>query len=504
VLEDALNAVNHDIKMSPTGELMQLITDYEGDLFELIDLLESEIDKTPALREDGSPLESRPTGFASISRLSLQDVKPEVRDEIAIADAVHLSPKKKTSKPAGFASRAVDFKQGTHNIEVIDNAPEADMFTADERGHTVQVFVPEGVEVINPRTGKKMVLDSPGASVAFVEDGGNLSEVPDAHAIEAILNNAENVPGERRSGWRFSKPDGRFEWLGGGGGAHGMMRIKDRRTNLIFGIKFEASFMAPEDDKYGEWTSPFPITETAVADAPEGIVNEVVGQAVLQALGFEPGATRVVKRSTRGAGDKNGGAALIVEFAQNRYNRIRYPDDYAPMTVRKESAIRMLLLDAILANTDRNPNNFLTSIQSDGTRVIIPIDHGQIMTSRVNKFDLKGGVSSQIGWNAVQYEKILEDMTRAELIAIMPSILADYRADIEQKKADIVKAMNQAVDKLISLHEDGEWPDMDYLGKLSEEYDNRLKAVFSRLDEVASMSDEDFLELFKYLKFGYK
>jgi hypothetical protein len=45
---------------------------------------------------------------------------------------------------------------------------------------------------------------------------------------------------------------------------------------------------------------------------------------------------------------------------------------------------------------------------------------------------------------------------------------------------------------------------MDYLGKLSEEYDKRLKAVFSRLDEVASMSDEDFLELFKYLKFGYK
>jgi hypothetical protein len=195
---------------------------------------------------------------------------------------------------------------------------------------------------------------------------------------------------------------------------------------------------------------------------------------------------------------------MLVDFVQNRHGRVRDADDYAPMAVRKESAIRMLLLDAILGNRDRNPNNFLTSIQSDGTRVIVPIDHGAIMARRLNQFDLRGAVSSQIGWNAIEYEKILDDMTRAELIAIMPGILADYRADIEQKKTDIVKAMNEAVDKLISLHEEGEWPDMEYLEKLYEEYDNRLKPVFSRLDEVASMSDEDFLDLFKYLRFGYK
>ena len=504
VLEDALNAANHDIKMSPTGELMQLITDYDGDLFELIDLLESEIDKTPALKEDGSPLESRPSGFASQSRRSIDRVKPEVRDEIAIADAVHLSPKKKTPKPVVFASRAVDFKQGTHNIEVKDNAPEADMFTADEKGRTIQVYVPEGVEVTNPRTGKKMILNSPDASTEFVADGGNLSEVPDVHLNSAILNNAEDVPGERRSGWRFSKPGGRFEWVGGGGGATGMMRLRDRTTKALFGIKFEASFMAPEDDRYGEWTSPIPITDSSAADAPEGIINEIVGQAVLQALGFEPGATRIVKRSPRGAGDKNGGASMLVDFAQNRYGRVRDTDDYAPMAVRKESAIRMLLLDAILANRDRNSKNFLTSIQSDQTRVIIPIDHGAIMANRLNQFDLRGAVTSQIGFNAIEYEKILDDMTRAELIAIMPGILADYRADIEQKKADIVRAMNEAIDKLISVHEDGEWPDVEYLEKLYEEYDSRLKPVFSRLDEVASMSDEDFLDLFKYLRFGYK
>jgi hypothetical protein len=404
--------------------------------------------------------------------------------------------------PTSFASRSQDFTTNTHNMEIDYQAPEADMFTADNKGRTIQVYVPEGVEVVNPRTGKKMILDSPDASTEFVADGGNLSEVPDMHLNSAILNNAEDVPGEIRSGWRFSKPGGRFEWVGGGGGATGMMRLRDKRTNALFGIKFEASFMAPDGDRYGEWTSPIPITDSSAADAPEGIINEVVGQAVIQALGFEPGATRIVRRSPRGAGDQNGGASMLVDFVQNRHRRVRDADDYAPMKVRRESAIRMLLLDAILANRDRNPQNFLTSIQSDGTRVIVPIDHGAIMTDRLNDFDLRWAVSHQMGFNTIEYERILDDMTRAELIAIMPGILADYRADIEQKKADIVKAMNEAVDKLISLHKDGDWPDMEYLESLYEEYNKRLKGVFSRLDEVASMSDEDFLDLFKYLRFG--
>ena len=97
------------------------------------------------------------------------------------------------------------------------------------------------------------------------------------------------------------------------------------------------------------------------------------------------------------------------------------------------------------------------------------------MANRLNQFDLRGAVAHQMGFNAIEYEKILDDMTRAELIAIMPGILADYRADIEQKKADIVKAMNEAVDKLISLHKDGDWPDIEYLENLYEEYANRLK-----------------------------
>jgi hypothetical protein len=515
VLEDALNAVNHDIKMSPTGELMQLITDYEGDLFELIDLLESEIDKTPALKEDGSPLESRPSGFASQSRRSIDRVKPEVRDEIAIADAVHLSPNKKTSKPAGFASRAVDFKQGTHNIEVIDNAPEADVFNADESGRIIQVYVPEGVEVTNPRTGKKMILDSPEASVEFVADGGELSKVPDSHAIEAILSNTEDIPGTVRDGWRFLKPGARFNWEGGGGGAHGMMRIKDKKTNALLGIKFEASFS--EGDGFdGEEppATPYPISRWGSSQAPKEIINEVVAQAIIQALGFEPGPVRIVKRSPFGSGmmgtDRRGdplpittGPAMIVDFAQNRYPDVRDSNDYVRRTVRKESALRTLFLDSVLANGDRNSSNFLTSRQSDGTRVIIPIDHGQIMEQGRNYWDIETALTRNIRDNTVGFESILyEGWTPGQLKTMIPEIMADYRVDMDKKKNDIIKSMNEAIDKLESIQDSDSIRDSDFILDLRRSFEDSIKRVFSRLDELALMSDEEVFQMLKYLSIG--
>jgi hypothetical protein len=515
VLEDALNAANHDIKMSPTGELMQLITDYDGDLFELIDLLESEIDKTPAFKEDGSPLESRPSGFASQSRRSIDRVKPEVRDEIAIADAIHLSPKKKTPKPAGFASRAVDFKQGTHNIEVIDNAPEADVFTADESGRIIQVYVPEGVEVTNPRTGKKMILDSPEASVEFVADGGELSKVPDSHVIEAILSNTEDIPGTVRDGWRFLKPGARFNWEGGGGGAHGMMRIKDKKTNALLGIKFEASFS--EGDGFdGEEppATPYPISRWGSSQAPKEIINEVVAQAIIQALGFEPGPVRIVKRSPFGSGmmgtDRRGdplpittGPAMIVDFAQNRYPDVRDSNDYVRRTVRKESALRTLFLDSVLANGDRNSSNFLTSRQSDGTRVIIPIDHGQIMEQGRNYWDMETALTRNIRDNTVGFESILyEGWTPGQLKAMIPEIMADYRVDMDKKKNDIIKSMNEAIDKLESIMGSDSIRDSDFILDLRRSFEDSIKRVFSRLDELALMSDEEVFEMLKYLSIG--
>jgi hypothetical protein len=469
---------SHAISIAPT----YATTEQLKQLLELID--------------DGNTHDTgKSMGFASASSSQ--------KAEIAKNDIVRQTMIRNNS--TGFASKAESWRTNTHGVESKINAPESDVFTADESGRTIQVFVPEGVEVVNPRTKEKMILDSLEASREFVAYGGNLSEVPDAHVVDAILKNTEDVPGERATGWRFSKPDGRFEWLGGGGGATGIMRLRDKKTNAIFGIKFEASFMRPDGgDPYAAWTQPYPIADRDLADAPEGIVNEVVAQAILTALGFEPGATRIARRSPLGAGKKNGGAVMIIDFAHNRYGNIRDKEDYAPMKVRRESAIRTLLLDAILSNTDRNKNNFLTSIQSDGTRVIIPIDHGQTMRGRVNRFDLKGAMSSQLQNDDVEYEKILGDMTRAELIAMIPGILADYRGDIEQKKADITKAMNEAIEKLASVHQDGDWVDLDMIKDMAGDYEEKLKNVFSRLDEVAAMSDEDFLELFKYLRYGYK
>lgn len=470
-----------------------------------------QLEKLIALIDDGNTHDTgKANGLASVSSVDkAQIVKTDiVRQTMMRGGAVD-------DKPAVFASRARDFRPGTHNIEINIDAPQADMFMADEKGRIVQVFVPEGVEVVNPRTGKKMILDSPSASTEFLADGGNMSEVPDAHINEAILANTEDVPGEERTGWKFSKPGGRFEWIDGGGGGTGMIMLKDKTTNALFGIKYEASFIPLDGDAYGEERAPYPIQEHVAADAPFGIVNEVIGQAVLQALGFEPGATRIVRRTPLGAGinDKRGelsGIAMIVDFAQNRHPNIYGPSSYEPGKVRKESAIRMLLLDSILANTDRNPGNFLTSKQSDGSRVIIPIDHGLIMGSGINKWEFKDVLVENLtggGWGPtpIRYEKILyEDLSKTQLEAMIPGILADYRTDMEQKKADIIKAMDEAIEKVMSIHKDGDFPSMKDLIQMADEYQEKIEGILSRLDEVSSMSDEEFLKIFTDLRIGYK
>jgi hypothetical protein len=298
-----------------------------------------------------------------------------------------------------------------------------------------------------------------------------------------------------------------------------MIMLRDKDTNALFGIKYEASFIPADGDAYGEEKAPYPIREYVAADAPVGIINEVIGQAVLQALGFEPGPTRIVKRSPLGAGadyrrSQIGGIAMIVDFAQNRHPNIYGPDEYEPGKVRKESAIRMLLLDSILANTDRNPNNFLTSKQSDGSRVIVPIDHGLIMGRRVNEMEFRdalignisgGGGAGGFGRTPIKYEQILyEDLSKAQLEAMIPGILADYRTDMEQKKANIIKAMDEAIEKVMSLHKDGDFPSMKDLIEMADEYQENIEGILARLDEVSSMSDEEFLKIFTDLRIGYK
>ena len=134
--------------MTPVAKLMQLITDYDGDVFELIDLLEAEVDKTPALREDGSPLEPRPKGFASQSRSTLNNATRQDIARIVDTDSNRL----------GFASKASEFKVGTHNIETVKTIPDTDVAHANENGSTTQKRIPVGNEVVHPRWKRKIKL----------------------------------------------------------------------------------------------------------------------------------------------------------------------------------------------------------------------------------------------------------------------------------------------------------------------------------------------------------
>jgi hypothetical protein len=443
-------------------------------------------------------------GFASASSAD--------KAEIVKKDIVRQTMIRNNS--TGFASKATDIPINTHGVEIDFKAPESDVFTVDNKGRIVQVFVPEGVEVINPRTNKKMILDSPEASREFVSDGGNLSEVPDAHVVDAILKNTVDIPGERMSKWNFYNPGGRFEWISGGGGAIGMILVRDNKTNAELGIKFEASFREPDGDPQGEWIMPFPLTRDSAQKAPEHIVNEVVAQAVIQALGFEPGATRVVRRSEAGAGinDPSGvtrnGPAMIIDLAQNRYPRLHDDEDYAPRKVRKDSGLRMLLLDAVLANYDRNPTNFFTSRQSDGSRVIVPIDHGGIMALGLNDKDLLDLLRDQLdpytfpGEHPIKFGEVIGDMTREELEEIIPQIMADYRDDMWGKKRMIVRAMDEALDKMDLMEQDGDTPDAWALAELRMKFERNIKGVLGRLDEISSMSDEEIIKLFRSLGIG--
>lgn len=486
------------------NELFQLARSYRGNPFDVFDVLESETDKTPALNNDGSPIKPRHTGFASSSRLSLEDATPQTIDRIVYDDASHISP----LKPAVFASRSTDFPTNTHGAEVKISAPESDVFTADENGRVIQVHVPEGVEVVNPITNEKMILDSPESSRQFVSDGGNLSEVPDSYVVDAIINNVEDIPGEKRSGWKFSKPGGRFQWVAGGGGAVGMIRLKDKKTGAFLGIKFEASFVPEEGDMWGEETIPKPLGQWASGEAPTQIVNEVIGQAVLQSLGFEPAGTRIVRRSPLGAGaqDQSGpmrnGPVMIIDLAQSRYPKVYGPEDYAPMKVRKESALRMLFLDSVLANRDRNPDNFLTSRQSDGSRVIIPIDHGAIMSLGDNERYLDDLVRQNLRFNAVRYEDIFDEITGSELDEMIPQIMADYRENIEQKIEYIVNSMNQALDKLELLEQEGDVHDSDAFTALRYGYKQDIKGIISRLEELSGMTDEEVFKMLRHYGIG--
>lgn len=495
---DAVASVLDDGKPYPynrsrMGELMQIVREYDGDIWELVDILEEEVDKTPAFREDGSPIESRPRGFASSNRSTLDNATSQDLARIVNADAKHR----------GFASSSSEWKKTTHDI---DGKREPETELAHSNGsRTTQKRVNVGNEVIHPRTGDKVKLDSPSASVDYVSFGGKLSDVPDEHLIESILRNSIDLPGEYRSGWNLSKPDGRFEVLSTGGGVHGMILLRDRTTGAQLGIKFEAS------TNYGMNMELIPIDGHSDRDSVFGIVTETIANTISEELGFPPMPMRIVRRSRLGAGELDAeapaqrpGIALVTELAQNRHRRIigdgglLVQNRTTQQDVRPISAVRVGLMDALLGNKDRNIGNYLISAQRDGSVVIVPIDHGETL-----QFDEERSLSRLIldTFGDGFHFRTFRNLSRNQMLQVISDVMKDYRKELPEKheriRAEVQKILRQATRLMMEANPPGEdWVWIENQStNLYMQIEEVVNTVLRRWTELANMSNDEITEI---------
>ena len=442
--------------------------------------------------------------------------------------------------PTSFASRSSDFKPNKHDIEIDLKAPDADMFEANEKGETIQVFVPIGVEVVHPRTGKKVNLNTQEESSDFVEFGGDLSKVPDTHLAEAILTNTESVDGDDLGGFRLMKPGGRFTSAGGTSGKAGMLQFIDKKTGAVFGIKFESGFGHVIDENGNRSWSVIPLQKFNDDSSQREISLEIMIQGLLSFFGFEPSATRVIGRSKFGSGliERENllnspesarrtraldarkvlpGLAMIMEFAQNRNPKVRGLDgltreDEVDKKIRPISILRVAFVDAIIQNLDRNSGNMLLAEQSDGTSVIIPIDHG--LTAQGLRLNMENNTEflknhflnllSNLGYSLrgdgrETMKGIFRDMSRKELETLIAEAMTDFRQVQYAQQRSLIKTMEQAINKMVDLKdEQGMYAnrrakEMD-LAFLLQEQERTINLIFERINFLSNMSDSEIAD----------
>jgi hypothetical protein len=473
-------------------ELMELAHDYKGDIWEVVDILERDIDKTPAFGKDGSPLEPRPRGFASSNRDTLNNATSQDLSRIVNADARHR----------GFASSTQEWKTTTHGIELRKEMPNTEVAHADASG-TTQKRVKVGNEVVHPRTGQTVKLDSLESAIDYVEFGGNLSEVPDEFLIESILRNTSQIPGERESGWRLAKAGGRFEFLAAGGGVHGMIRIQDTKTGGYIGLKFEASVNWSRDDEV------IPIVQNSAEDSVQGAVREAIANTINEELGFAPMPIRIVRRSRLGAGEEDSqapeqrpGIAFVTELAQNRHGRIIGDGDNLRNnnTAREDispiSALRQGLIDAVMDNRDRNTGNYLLAAQPDGSIALVPIDHGEALHAVSDK-SLEDMIVDRFLFARSMDLQSFGELSKNQIRQLVEDAMKDYRQDIAEKHRRIRDEAQKVIGHstgLLSEVDGGSWTPTDS-AYLYREIDEGVESVLSRWTELADMSDDEITDI---------
>ena len=519
-------------------EMLRFMADnYDGPFSDILDIIDSGHNGL-----DDAPTEDVPSG-ESISNISASELRQAAKNDVE---------SRLSKQPSGFASRRRDWKTNTHDIEIDTSTADSDMFNVDENGNTIQVHVPDKSKVLNPKTKQYMILDSVQRASEYIADGGNLSEVPDDYIMEAMLMNIDRLPGTK-----FVKQNGRFKFAGMGGGQYGALRLVDSKTGTIFGIKFDSDFkygvlgarkrettevpsLTPSDRQRLGMTQTvgpkrlmpqeriIPVNNGTDNLAYHQSMNEIIAGAISEMLGFEPMPMRIVKRSRQGSGDgfydgdenKDGvrrpGIALILEFAQSRYTNVEEYDNQVPVdTIKPISMLRLILLDAILANWDRNDGNILVAHQSDGSRALIPLDNGDSIQesgflttnadgTRVRSFSHGGGDLTHRGGeyglrHAMDYHlplnytgkgDSLKQATLEEIQTMVSSIMVDYRIGLKEKTEQIEKITANAIEHLENLGLSKEKIDM-----LKEDYKQALINVRRRWEELSQMSDEELSEI---------
>lgn len=180
-------------------------------------------------------------------------------------------------------------------------------------------------------------------AIAFLEEGGDLAEVPDDLLGEA-LNGATQ----------------RFEKSSGGGGVNAlnipnnMFLFKDKRTGKKYFHKYVNGSVAENED-----------------------IHEIVGNNLQARFGLSVGSVRM-----DGPQEGNGnpahsvGRSIVYEHVGNYVDgSLQIGRDFSNLgRVKVSDRVRATLLDFVIVNRDRHGGNYFIATDADGKFRVVPID----------------------------------------------------------------------------------------------------------------------------------
>ena len=372
---------------------------------------------------------------------------------------------------ANLASRSIDgFKRSSIKKKNKDRdlIPDAKVGFADGNGLLEQRRVPVGKQVVSPIDGSSVILQTRDDSIKHIADGGDLSDIPDEHLVDAIMKNAVGKDNN------YVGPPLRFEIIGRGGGINGMTRMIDGKTGALIGLKYSG----------GTDTSPQPMQGNEA-------LNEAVAEVLQELMGYEPTPMRLV------IGSNGFGLALMSELVHNRHRGsiegmrgYERPDNSYAYNLPPEEIARMRVLDAILQNPDRHEGNSLIA-DDDGVRSLLPIDNSRAFsfsdfTDAVPKSKLESGevVSYFQPWITPGGDAEMEKFATDEGFAQLISAIAGVQQQLRTIDTDL---MESKIDEILShVRSLGTFPS-------SDRRDN-LVATISRIKGMRNGNPEDIAE----------